>query len=103
MSKLKQFNGRFCEYDFENVFIQYLEDAGWTYQAGDDISRTKLEETLILDDLKSFLKESNPDLPEEDIAHICDTMRLLGGQIKLKITKPMKKNLMDVMINSPSC
>ena len=33
MSKLKQFNGRFCEYDFENVFIKYLEDAGWTYQA----------------------------------------------------------------------
>ena len=26
MSNLKQYNGRFCEYDFENVFIQYLED-----------------------------------------------------------------------------
>ena len=57
MSKLKQFNGRFCEYDFENVFIQYLEDAGWTYQAGDDIARSKLDETLILEDLKLFLKE----------------------------------------------
>ena len=46
MAKLKQYNDIFCEYDFENVFIQYLEDAGWTYQAGDDIARTKLDETL---------------------------------------------------------
>ena len=80
MSNLKQYNGRFCEYDFENVFIQYLEDAGWTYLAGDDIARSKLNETLILEDVKSFLKDSNPDLPEEDITQICDTMRLLGGQ-----------------------
>lgn len=56
MQKLKQYNGHFCEYDFENVFIQYLEDAGWTYLAGDDITRSKLDETLILDDLKSFLQ-----------------------------------------------
>lgn len=80
MPKLNQYNGRFCEYDFENVFIQYLEDAGWTYQAGDDIARSKPDETLILDDLKTFLKDSNPDLAEEDITQICDTMRLLGGQ-----------------------
>ena len=37
MAKLKQFNGRFCEYDFENVFIKYLEDAGWTDADGDGI------------------------------------------------------------------
>ena len=67
MAKLQQYNGRFCEYDFENVFIQYLEDAGWTYQAGDDIVRSKLDETLILDDLKTFLKDSNPDLLDDDI------------------------------------
>lgn len=29
----KQPNGRFYEYDFENVFIRYLEDAGWTLSA----------------------------------------------------------------------
>lgn len=56
MQKLKQYNGHFCENDFENVFIQYLEDAGWTYLAGDDITRSKLDETLILDDLKSFFQ-----------------------------------------------
>ena len=93
MSNPNQFNGRFCEYDFENVFIQYLEDAGWTYQAGDDIARTKLDETLILDDLKSFLKESNPDLPEEDIAHICDAMRLIGGQSQFENYKTYEEEL----------
>ena len=59
MPKLKQYNGRFCEYDFENVFIQYLEDAGWTYQAGDDVARSKLDETLIIDDLKSFRQQKS--------------------------------------------
>ena len=85
MPKLKQYNCRFCEYDFENLFIQYLEDAGWTYQAGDDIVRSKPDETLILEDLKSFLEYSNPDLEEEDIARICDTMRLLGGQTEFEV------------------
>ena len=95
MSNLKQFNGRFCEYDFENVFIQYLEDAGWTYQAGDDIARSKLDETLILEDLKSFLKDSNPDLPEEDITQICDTMRLLGGQSEFETLHKAYNHLID--------
>ncbi len=57
MPKLKQYAGRFCEYDFENVFIQYLEDAGWTYLSGDEIVRPTQSETLILDDLKSFKKK----------------------------------------------
>nr|WP_318707752.1 HsdR family type I site-specific deoxyribonuclease [uncultured Treponema sp.] len=95
MSNLKQFNGRFCEYDFENVFIQYLEDAGWTYQAGDDIARSKLDETLILEDLKSFLKDSNPDLPEEDINQICDTMRLLGGQSEFETLHKAYNHFID--------
>lgn len=84
MPKLKQYNGRFCEYDFENVFIQYLESAGWTYLAGEDIARSKLDETLILEDLKSFLQDSNPDLADEDINQICDSMRLIGGQTQFE-------------------
>ncbi len=102
MSNLKQFNGRFCEYDFENVFIKYLEDAGWTYQAGDDIARSKLDETLNLEDLKSFLKDSNPDLPDEDITQICDTMRLLGGQSEFETLHKAYTCFVDGLQFTPS-
>ena len=31
MAKLKNYNGRYCEWEFENAFITYLEDEGWQY------------------------------------------------------------------------
>ena len=30
-SKLMNYSGRFCESDFENAFIAFLEQEGWTY------------------------------------------------------------------------
>lgn len=102
MAKLKQYTGRFCEYDFENVFIQYLEDAGWTYQAGDDIARAKRDETLILDDLKSFLQNSNPDLSEDDIGQICDSMRLIGGQSRFETLHKAYNYFVDGMQYTPA-
>lgn len=101
MPKLKQYNGRFCEYDFENVFIQYLEDAGWTYQAGDDVARSKLDETLIIDDLKSFLKNTNPDLAEDDINQITDSMRLIGGQSQFETLHKAYNFFVDGMQYTP--
>lgn len=29
MAKLKNFNGRFCESEYENAFLSFLEEAGW--------------------------------------------------------------------------
>ena len=31
MAKLKNYNGRYCEYDFENAFITYLEEECWQF------------------------------------------------------------------------
>ena len=39
MAKLKNFNGRFCESDFENALIYYLEKEGWQYLAGGSMPR----------------------------------------------------------------
>lgn len=33
MAKLQNYNGRYCEYDFENAFITYLEEKDWQYSA----------------------------------------------------------------------
>ena len=78
--KLINFNGRFCESDFENAFLSFLEDAGWSYLAGDSIKRSSPAEVLCLDDLKDFLTRQNPDLTEEEIIRLCDTVRLAGAE-----------------------
>ncbi|MDY5811334.1 MAG: HsdR family type I site-specific deoxyribonuclease [Treponema sp.] len=98
----KQPNGRFYEYDFENVFIRYLEDAGWTYEAGADIERTRLDETLIISDLKSFLQDSNPDLTQEDIENLCASMRLIGGQTQFETLHKAYNYFVDGMQYTPS-
>lgn len=78
--KLINFNGRFCESDFENAFLSFLEDAGWSYLAGDSIKRSSPADVLCLDDLKDFLTRQNPDLTEEEITRLCDTVRLAGAE-----------------------
>lgn len=49
MGKLKNYNGRFCESDFENAFIAFLENEDWSYLAGDSIVRGNQKEVLIAD------------------------------------------------------
>ena len=39
MAKLKNYNGHFCESDFEYAFIAFLEKEGWNYLAGNKINR----------------------------------------------------------------
>lgn len=78
--KLINFNGRFCESDFENAFLSFLENAGWSYIAGDSIKRSSPADVLCLDDLKAFLTRQNPGLTEEEITRLCDTVRLAGAE-----------------------
>ena len=49
------YSGRFCESDFENAFIAFLEQEGWTYLSGDKIVRNNQREVLIEKDLTDFL------------------------------------------------
>lgn len=40
MSKLQEYNGRYCESEYENAFISFLEAEGWEYSFGNnDIHR----------------------------------------------------------------
>ena len=80
MAKLTNYNGRFCESDFENAFISLLENAGWTYLAGNDIKRASPREVINVSDLKAFLGNTNKDLAEQEIGQICDKVRLVGAE-----------------------
>lgn len=79
MAKLKNYNGRFCEQDFEDAFLTFLEDEGWHYLAGSSIPRSSKREVLYADDFVQFLSKTNPDLNAEETQEIFDRVRLVGS------------------------
>lgn len=80
MAKLKNYNGRYCEWEFENTFITYLEDEGWQYLPGSSILRDSQRDVLYVDDMEQFLRKANPELSAEEIMQIIDSVRLAGAE-----------------------
>ena len=80
MAKLKEYKGFYCESEFEYAFISFLESVGWTYSLGSDITRSTRKDVLIADDFKKFLEVTNPNLEENEINRIFDTIRLVGSE-----------------------
>ena len=80
MAKLKEYNGHYCESEFEYAFLDFLEKEGWDYLSGKSIVRSSRREVLYLDDMEHFLSKTNPDLTVEEIGQIMDTVRLVGAE-----------------------
>ena len=80
MAKLINFNGRFCESDYENAFISYLETEGWLYLPGNKLARKEIKEVLHADDIKEYLATNNPGLSKDDVEKLFDTIRLVGAE-----------------------
>lgn len=80
MVKLSEYNGHYCESEFECAFISFLESVGWKYTLGSDINRKTKSDVLIADDFKNFISGTNPDLKEDEVSQIYDNIRLVGGE-----------------------
>ena len=80
MAKLQDFNGHYCESEYEYAFIGFLEEEGWTYIHGNNISRLTKRDVLNEEDLKKFLKNANPNLNDEEVQRIVDSVRLVGAE-----------------------
>ncbi len=80
MAKLQNYNGRFCESQYEAAFLSFLEAEGWHYLAGNSINRKTKRDVLYTDDMEQFLKKTNEDLTAEEIQQIIDTVRLVGAE-----------------------
>ena len=80
MAKLQNYNGHFCESDFEYAFLSFLEAEAWQYLSGKSISRNSRREVLYADDLEQFLCKTNPELTAEEIQQIMNTVRLVGAE-----------------------
>lgn len=80
MSKFQNFNGHFCESEYEYAFITFLEREGWQYLQGNKINRQTRKDVLYSNDLERFLTETNPDLLPDEIRSIIDSVRLVGAE-----------------------
>lgn len=80
MARLKKYNGRYCEQEFEYAFLSFLEKEGWQYLPGNSIPRSSRREVLYTDDLEQFLSNTNPDLTADEIRQIIDTVCLAGAE-----------------------
>ncbi|MCM1213000.1 MAG: HsdR family type I site-specific deoxyribonuclease [Lachnospiraceae bacterium] len=80
MAKLKEYNGHYCESEYEYAFISFLENEGWTYSSGNKISRVTKRDVLIADDFKKFIADTNSDLTEDEVIQIFDNVRLVGAE-----------------------
>ena len=80
MAKLQNYSGRYCESEYENAFLSFLEDEGWHYLSGNSIPRSSKREVLYTDDMEQFLSKTNPDLLADEIRQIMDTVRLAGAE-----------------------
>ena len=80
MAPLQNYNGRYCESEYENAFLSFLEDEGWQYLAGGSLVRASKRDVLYTDDLEHFLSKTNPDLEPEEVRQIMDAVRLVGAE-----------------------
>ena len=80
MSKLKEYNGHYCESEYEYAFIGFLGAEGWKYISGNSINRLNKRGVLIADDFKKFIEHTNPDLTSDEVTQIFDNVRLVGAE-----------------------
>ncbi|MBD5487182.1 MAG: type I restriction endonuclease subunit R [Lachnospiraceae bacterium] len=80
MANLQNYNGYYCESEYEYAFLAFLEEENWQYLAGSRISRNSRREVLYMDDLEQFLSKTNLDLTADEIRQIMDTVRLAGAE-----------------------
>lgn len=101
MAKLKEYNGRFCESEYELAFISFLEACGWNYLPGDKVPRVEKKDVLHTDDIKEFLSANNPDLSQGDVERIFDMVRLVGAESDFATLHKFYVWLVDGLLYAP--
>lgn len=95
MAKLKNYNGRYCESDYENAFIGFLETEKWQYIAGEELERADRKEVLYEDDLRAFLAKQHPTYSKDDIQTLVDKIKLVGATTDFATLHKVYKWMID--------
>ena len=102
MGKLKEFNGIYCESDYEYAFIELLKREGWKYLSGKALKRLKKTDVLISDDFVEFISSTNKTLTDEEITQIFDTVRLVGSESDFETLHKVYNWLVDGIQFTPN-
>ena len=80
MASIKEYNGHFCESDYEYALISFLEEEGWEYLSGNDFPRLLKRDVINELDLKKFISKNNDELTEDEINDLCDLVKMVGAE-----------------------
>lgn len=80
MARLQNYNGHYCESEYEYAFLSFLEEEGWQYLSGSSIVRSSRRDVLYLDDMEQFLSKTNPDLTADEIRQMIDMVCFVGAE-----------------------
>lgn len=74
-------NGKFYESEYEEAVVDLLQAEGWQYSHGEQLTTRRLDEGLIEDDLRAYIKTryKDRDLTETEIDSIIARLRNVGG------------------------
>lgn len=95
MNNLKEYSGRFCESDYENALISFLETEGWTYLSGTNFSRVTKRDVLLISDLKEYIAKNNPEFSAEEIDRLVDVIKLVGTESDFATLHKVYKWIVD--------
>lgn len=95
MAQLNEYNGHYCESDYEYALISFLEDQGWTYQAGNNFPRELKKDVLNLFDLQTYIAKSYPELLQPEIDRLINIIRYVGAESEFSTLHKLYKWLID--------
>lgn len=95
MNNFKEYSGRFCESDYENALISFLETEGWTYISSTDFSRVTKRDVLLISDLKEYIAKNNPEFSAEEIDRLVDVIKLVGTESDFSTLHKVYKWIVD--------
>ena len=80
--------GKYYESEYEKAVVELLQAEGWQYTHGEQVHNRRVDEALIEDDLRSFIKfhYKDKDLTDDEINAIIARLRNSGGSTDYEAT-----------------
>ncbi len=74
-------NGKYYESEYEKAVVELLQAEGWQYTHGEQVHNRRVDEALIEDDLRDFIRfrYADRELTDDEIHTIVARLRNIGG------------------------
>ncbi len=74
-------NGKYYESEYEKAVVELLQAEGWQYTHGEQVKNRRVDEALIEDDLRAFIRfrYADRELTDDEIHAIVARLRNIGG------------------------